>query len=67
MPLIVIKMLIAKFIGSENDGTRTSARQTMRKIQGMRMLTLIGRGISGLVRRIQMRPKTQAAIESHKA
>lgn len=67
MPLSVIKMLITKFIGSENEGVSTSARQIMRNIQGMRMFTFIGRGMSGFVFRIQISPKMQAAIESQSA
>lgn len=67
MPLSVIKMLMAKFIGSENDGVSTSARHIMRNIQGMRMLTFIGRGMSGFECRIQISPKMQAAIESQSA
>lgn len=67
MPLIVIKMLMAKFIGSENEGVNTSARQIMRNIQGIRMFTFIGRGMSGFVCLIQISPIMQAAMESQSA
>lgn len=48
IPLSVIKMFIAKFIGSDSDGVRTSTRQRIKNTIGMMMLTLIGRGASGL-------------------
>ena len=37
-----------RFIGSDIDGVKTSTRQRIKKIHGIMMLTLIGRGASGL-------------------
>jgi hypothetical protein len=48
MPLSVINMLMAKFIGSENEGVSTSPRQMIKNIHGIMIFTLIGRGASGL-------------------
>lgn len=87
MPLNVINMLMPKFIGSVIDGVNTSTRQRIKNTYGIIILTLIGRGASGLkfygslnnfslfinnlftdlVFLIHINPKTQAAIDSHKA
>jgi len=48
MPLNVINMLMPKFIGSVIDGVNTSTRQRIKNTYGIMILTLIGRGASGL-------------------
>lgn len=48
MPLSVMAMLIPRFCGSENDGTRTSVMQMIMNTIGIKILTFIGRGKFGL-------------------
>lgn len=64
LPESVIATLITEFHGFVAMGNKIKNIQLIKKIIGIKVLTFIGRGRSGCLRRIQSMPKMLAATEN---